>query len=476
MIDNSPARAVRPPAVVFVVLGIALLLAPTHPLVAAQQEPKAPAEGKWTKVPATPRFGHSAALLGDGRVLVAGGCLELNENNVCLEPTAETEVYDPKSGTWSPGTPMAVARSGHMTVALPNGDALVAGGCSVYNEFVCKGPANSAEIFDAGVGTWKSTGPPSAQFGPAAFRDHSAILLSRRQQVLIVGPQVDQIYDLTTGSWTPAGSRTSAEQVFVHHASTELPDGTVLVLAAPGGLLADGGLEPETRYLDSIYDPSRGAWKSAAPDLISRDYQSATLLDTRRVLVAGGLGADGKEVHASSELFDHEATDPEQPGAAGGFAPTGSLTTARFAHTATLLRGGKVLVVGGSDRIGANLASAEIFDPASGQWSSAGAMASARGAHLAGTKDVIAPGAASFTATRLRDGRVLVVGGSQDGWADLYTPAEEVAAAGDVAGGAKGGGTGRIPLVGAGVAGAAALVLGTTRVFRRRHRRIAEPW
>ena len=82
----------------------------------------------------------------------------------------------------------------------------------------------------------------------------------------------------------------------------------------------------------------------------------------------------------------------------GTWIATGSLAAARSAHTATLLRGGRVLVLGGYD--GNIVASAELYDPATGTWSPTGTTAEPRWQH---------------TATLLRDGKVLVAGGN-GGW------------------------------------------------------------
>src|SRR6184192_2743384 len=92
---------------------------------------------------------------------------------------------------------------------------------------------------------------------------------------------------------------------------------------------------------------------------------------------------------------------------------TGSLKTARFHHTATLLPDGRVLVAGGEDRLYA-LASAELYDPATGTWSDTGSLNTARDSH---------------TATLLPNGMVLVVGGgpgSANASAELYDPASGI--------------------------------------------------
>ena len=76
---------------------------------------------------------------------------------------------------------------------------------------------------------------------------------------------------------------------------------------------------------------------------------------------------------------------------------TGSLNTARFHHTATLLPDGRVLVVGGESGHDP-LASAELYDPATGTWSDTGSLRTARDSH---------------TATLLPNGMVLVAGGRE---------------------------------------------------------------
>src|SRR5437764_14005926 len=89
-------------------------------------------------------------------------------------------------------------------------------------------------------------------------------------------------------------------------------------------------------------------------------------------------------------------------GQSGTWTPTGSLATARYGHTATLLPNGKVLVAGGGDSFGQEFASAELYDPATGLWTATGSMSAAR---------------VNYTATLLPNGKVLVAGGLGNGGA-----------------------------------------------------------
>src|SRR5581483_8529024 len=114
-----------------------------------------------------------------------------------------------------------------------------------------------------------------------------------------------------------------------------------------------------------------------------RYYQTSTVLQNGKVLVAGGYN--------SGYLTSAELYDP----ATGTWTTTGSLSTGRFLHTATLLRNGKVLVAGGRNSSG-YVASAELYDPASGTWTVTGSLITARQIH---------------SATLLPNGKVLIAGG-----------------------------------------------------------------
>src|SRR5579863_2131687 len=105
----------------------------------------------------------------------------------------------------------------------------------------------------------------------------------------------------------------------------------------------------------------------------ARYRATATLLSNGKVLVAGGLDATGS-AQASAELYDP---------AAGTFTATCSMTTARAQHTATLLPNGNVLIAGGAGPTELALQSAELYDPTTGAFIAAGSMTAARGLHTA---------------------------------------------------------------------------------------------
>jgi N-acetylneuraminic acid mutarotase len=194
------------------------------------------------------------------------------------------------------------------------------------------------------------------------------------------------------GAWNPAGTLVTPRE---GPATTLLPSGKVLVA---GGYSAGFGALASAE----LYDPATNSWSSAASMTEARSEATATLLPDGKVLVAGGSGSVRNL--ASAELYD-PATD--------SWSPTGSLAVGRRRHTATLLGNGKVLVVGGL--VGAGVSdsrtrAAELYDPATGTWSSAGKTAVARAGH---------------TATLLENGQVLVAGGYGGplASAELYDPA-----------------------------------------------------
>ncbi|HZI06790.1 MAG TPA: kelch repeat-containing protein, partial [Archangium sp.] len=169
---------------------------------------------------------------------------------------------------------------------------------------------------------------------------HTANLLDDGR-VLVVGGfnTTSEVYDPTTGTWSRTGNTLGTHR---GHTSTKLQDGRVLI--------AGGGVCPITNATAEVYVPALGKWRPAGQLNQQRYHHAAVLLPNGKVLVMGG-GTDeyGGAVLASAELFDP---------ATGIWMYTGNLGSARRYHTATLLPNGLVLIAGGSDASGNQLASA----------------------------------------------------------------------------------------------------------------------
>jgi hypothetical protein len=185
-----------------------------------------------------------------------------------------------------------------------------------------------------------------------------------------------------------------------------LPNGKVLVA---GGATNTSNLAP-TRTAE-LFDPATEIWTSTGSMSQERWEFTLTLLNNGNVMATGGSGTNGPV--ASVELYNP---------ATGIWIPTGSLPTPRASHTATLLPNGTVLVAGGTGPtplqttppVDPVLASAEIYDPITGNWTSTGSMGQPRQVH---------------TATLLANGKVLVAGGASffggvfPTSAEVYNPA-----------------------------------------------------
>jgi hypothetical protein len=335
----------------------------------------------WTAVApmAAARDFHTATLLPNGQVLVAGGA-----NETGALPSAE--LYAPVANTWTSAAALKAARNGHTATLLPTGQVLVVGGFAGGDKGIA---LSSAELYDPAENGWTSTAALKAARGY-----HTATLLPTGQALVVggrssaVSQASAELYDPATGTWASAGAPTAREL----HTATLLASGRVLV--------AGGGNQAGTLASAELYDPATNSWTSAGQLAFDRQNHTATRLASGQVLVVGGNGTKG--VLDSAELYD---------AGTNRWKLVNKLSTVRLVHTATLLSSGEVLVAGGFGN-GSALSSAELYDVLTDNWKPAGALATAR--H-------------SCTATLLPSGQVLAAGGLGPGVialssAELYTP------------------------------------------------------
>lgn len=332
-----------------------------------------------------PRVLHTATLLSNGKVLVAGGYVY---KPYCFAGTTSAELYDQDARTFSSIGSMNTPRYAQTSTLLANGDVLIAGGFT-YDRPTCSdmdpAPAvKSAELYDPAHGSFQSTGNMAGERG-----GHTATLLADGKVLVAGGSESDdefqydegsaaaEVYDPAIGAFTPTGIMTAAR---VGHNATLLADGKVLIT---GGWTS--AFSPVATA--ELYDPSTETFSPTGSMTSARGAHTATLLLDGRVLITGGVFDATNAGSKTAEIYNPTT---------GSFAATDPMDVARQFHTATLLPNKTVLVVGGGDQV------AEIFDPASNSFSLTGITEIDRFEH---------------SATLLQNGTVVVIGGVGSQWA-----------------------------------------------------------
>ena len=365
------------------VLSLMLDAAGSGSMVVAQSSGTFTATGSMT----APRFLHTATLLADGRVLIAGGAM-MEASGFKAQSSAES--YDPRTGTFSATGNMITPRNRHTATLLPDGRVLITGGLPENGGRFSS--LASAELYDPRTGTFSATGEM------ATARGSPTATLLNNGKVLFVSwcytgtgfgcfPADAELYDSDTGTFAATGNRNFEGA----DTSTLLPNGKVLITR---------GYPPAEPYASwaKLYDPSTGAFTATGYAETNHSVPTATLMMNGKVMIAGGDIGDGDGGSFIAELYDP---------ATGAFSRTGNMTLGREQHTETLLPDGSVLFAGG--HLAFDLAaSAEIYDPLKGTFTRTGNMSYARELH---------------TATLLNDGRVLIAGGYIGrSSAELYIP------------------------------------------------------
>jgi hypothetical protein len=292
---------------------------------------------------------------------------------------------------------LETARYAHQATRLADGRVLVTGGLSTGDT---SGALASAELYDPTTGRFTNTA------GMATKRAaHTAILLTNGKVLITGGSHGErwqsgfasaELYDPATDQFTLTGSMKTARS---GHQATLLNDGRVLIT---GGL----GTDAERPWLASaeLYDPATGAFTPAGNMSRARADHTATLLTNGQVLIAGGfaLQEPQERITSSAELYDPVT---------GIFTPTGFMIAERFKHSAVLLADGRVLIAGGVESRypgpQRHYTSAELYDPATGRFTTTGDM-------IMGRFKI------REAAVLLKNGKALIAGGS---WGlEIYDP------------------------------------------------------
>lgn len=290
-----------------------------------------PATGLWTATGSfsNARYLHTASLLPDGKVLIAGG----NSNSI----SRAAELYNPATGTWSNTGIMAVLRDRHTASPLPDGRVLVVGGN------VSSSPTATAEIYNPSTQQWSGA---ASLWVPRS--NHSATVLMDGK-ILVTGGYTTgfsilnsaEIYDPSTGLWSNAAGLSQARHL---HTSTRMNDGRVLIAGGQGTSQPFNSVE--------IYDPISNTWTSASPLGTERQDHKAELLVNGGVVVVGGRKSGGIYL-ASAEVYDPLT---------GSWSTIPSLPSARFNHAICQLNDGSLLVAGGYDG-SSSLSSGVLYAP-----------------------------------------------------------------------------------------------------------------
>lgn len=274
------------------------------------------------------RMAHTASVLRDGRVLVAGGFT--SEESA----SRSAELYDAATGRFTPLPRMVAVRHSHSATVLLNGMVLLVGGYGAGNAVI-----TGVELFDPATNSFMPTGSLGA-----ARAGHVAVLLDNGKVLIAggVGPgwaflASAELYDPATGRFARTGAMSVPRE---SHAAVRLRNGRVLIVGGHNGRRA--GI---TLYTSAeTYDAATGSFTPVGDLRIRRHKHDAVLLRDGRVLVTGGADErDSDGIYDSTELFDP---------ASGTFTLGPSMRLGRYKHigSSLLLPNGDVLLAGGAAR------------------------------------------------------------------------------------------------------------------------------
>ncbi|MBN2498565.1 MAG: hypothetical protein JXR96_28500 [Deltaproteobacteria bacterium] len=357
------------------------------------------------------RFGHTATLLDDGRVLIAGGVIRLGQGVTVYLDTAE--IYDPLTGQHSvlldssgDAAKMTASRAFHTATRLRDGRVLIAGGVGRIDDVATA--LRSAEIFDptrdifVPSGDADSLSTPTDMGAPRAH--HCATLLATGEALLTGGAvyttgslstylNTAKLFNPDSNAWSDVTANMSTARAF-HQAVLLDPATTQGKVLVVGGENADGTLDS----ID-IYNPNDKGFFAGVNVSMSRARSRfcATRLQNGEVLVAGGTTTAGDFTPDSSvEIFSLMLEGKPY----GGFKPDViNLEVGRMDHSCNLLETGNVVVAGGRLAGGVATSVGELVLIGSNTYT------------VSRLSDSLDPPRFQHTATQLESGWILLAGG-----------------------------------------------------------------
>lgn len=329
--------------------------------------------GQWSAVQTLPIVAVHAHVLPTGKVLI-------------YPYTDDPRLWDPATGAITSAAQAGydIFCTGHAFLA--DGRLLVAGGHIANNVGEPK-----ASIYDPLANSWTRLPDMNAgRWYPSntTLASGDVLVVSGDEDTTVGVNQLPQVWQTASNSWR---NLTNAQlSLYLYPAMYLAPNGKVF-MSMPSDV---------TRYLDTS---GSGLWTTVATRNFGfRDYGSSAMYDDGKVLVVGG----GDPPTNTAEVIDLNAATP-------AWRYVGSMSNARRQFDATLLPDGKVLVTGGSsgsgfDNSSAPVYAAEMWDPATEQWTTMASNTIYHGYHSNGLL--------------LPDGRVFTTGGDNQANAEIYSP------------------------------------------------------
>lgn len=341
----------------------------------------------------------STGLFGGQTATTLENGMVLIAGGTALNGAAPTPaLYNPSTGAFTNTGHLNTGRSCHTATLLNNGMVLIAGG---VNSNGTGQLLSSAELYNPATGTFTLTGSLKN------FRCDASATVLKSGLVLIAGGEggnslliaAAELYNPGTGTFSVGGNLNVAT---FQHTATLLDNGTVLIVGGRARVCGVSCSFVATTRAE-LFNPQTGSFTLTGSLTNARFVHTATLLNSGEVLIAGGAATTrGSTVGTSAELYNP---------ATARFTVTGNLNHSRYDHTANLLNNGTVLLAGGIDSTVSSTNSAEIYNPGAGGFSLTGSLVHPRAGH---------------TSTLLGNGMVLAVAGTavtgQIGTAEVYDP------------------------------------------------------